>query len=102
MAAAVQEKDMTLLEMVEDEDLLDLSTTKETAARKNVADLVDQEHIKAQLQADEGNMCNNLMCALQSQLAQALQRSLHPKILQDGNQQNDAQKSSSRQAASMA
>ena len=61
MANTVMEKDMTLLEMVEDDDLLDLSSTAESDARKNVADLVDQEHIKAQLQADDGNMGNHLM-----------------------------------------
>ena len=48
MATDTQEKDVTLIELVANQDLIDLGETEETAERKRLAVLVDEEPIKAQ------------------------------------------------------
>ena len=61
MATDTQEKDVTLIELVANQDLIDLGETDETAERKRLAVLVDKELIKAQLAADDGNYENYML-----------------------------------------
>ena len=66
MDADKQEKDVTLIELVENPDLLELGDTQESQQREKVKELVDIETYKAQVKANDGNFDNNLLlCKLQ-------------------------------------
>jgi hypothetical protein len=61
MAAHPEEKDVTLMELVENPELVALGDTAATESRSKMAQLADEELIKAQVQADEGNLDNFML-----------------------------------------
>ena len=98
---APEEKDMTLIDLLECPDIMELGATEENEAKKRVSSIVDELQINAEIKCDDGDVENYL---LQFKIGwQKHHTSVMPaQTVQNGTKPNCNPKSNTRAAETMA